>query len=199
MNIKKLHEVAWSSFPTKCRKTAKVWWYFKELNLELAYESAGFRSQFWESRVWITLKSCDTTKQSVWGWQYMLLYSRGVELSGEGSNGCHSRKARLFEWIELSVAVKRIYVSKTNVLICSGLVVPKSCLIPKWSFVRSFVHRTAVFLLVACYIYIYIYSRLSSLTLVWQSVHKKNKFKPVKPCFEKLSPCDVFMSNSCKN
>ena len=35
-----------------------------------------------------------------------------VELSSERSNGCHERNARLFIWIELSVAVKRIYVNK---------------------------------------------------------------------------------------
>ena len=28
------------------------------------------------------------------------------------SNGCHKHKTRLFKWIELSVAVKRIYVDK---------------------------------------------------------------------------------------
>ena len=39
---------------------------------------------------------------------------RGIELSGEESNGCHLRKARLFEWIELSVAVKRMYVKQNK-------------------------------------------------------------------------------------
>ena len=49
----------------------------------------------------------------VCGWQYMLLCSK---LSSEGSNGYLSRKERFFEWIELSIAVKRIYVNKTNVI-----------------------------------------------------------------------------------
>ena len=39
-------------------------------------------------------------------------HPHGVELSSEGINGCHSHKARLFEWIELLVAVKRIYEKK---------------------------------------------------------------------------------------
>ena len=43
-------------------------------------------------------------------WQYI----RGVRFSSEESNGCYSRKARLFEWIELSLAVKRIYGNKTR-------------------------------------------------------------------------------------
>ena len=34
-----------------------------------------------------------------------------------GINGCHSRKVKLLEWIELSVAVNRIYVNKTNVIL----------------------------------------------------------------------------------
>ena len=46
----------------------------------------------------------------------MLPYACGVELSSEGSIGCHKRKAKLFKLIELSVAVKRIYVNKTNVI-----------------------------------------------------------------------------------
>ncbi len=33
-----------------------------------------------------------------------------------GINGCHSRNAKLFEWIELSVVVKCIYVNKTKVI-----------------------------------------------------------------------------------
>ena len=41
---------------------------------------------------------------------YIYIYIGGVELSGEGSNVCHLRKARLFKWIELPVAVKWIYV-----------------------------------------------------------------------------------------
>ena len=32
----------------------------------------------------------------------MLPHLREVELSSEENNGCHSRKAMLFEWIELS-------------------------------------------------------------------------------------------------
>ena len=40
---------------------------------------------------------------------------RGVELSTEGYKGCHSRKVRLFELIELSVAVKQIYLNKTKI------------------------------------------------------------------------------------
>ena len=47
---------------------------------------------------------------------YKLPYPSGVELSSEGSNGCHQRKARLFKLIDLSVAVKRLYVNKTNVM-----------------------------------------------------------------------------------
>ena len=38
----------------------------------------------------------------------------GVELSSEGINGCHTRNAKLFEWIILSVAIKRINVNKTK-------------------------------------------------------------------------------------
>ena len=38
------------------------------------------------------------------------------ELSSEGIKGCYSRQVRLFESIELSVAVKRIYVNKTKVI-----------------------------------------------------------------------------------
>ena len=45
---------------------------------------------------------------------YLSIYLYGVELSSEKSNGCHSDKARLFEWIELSVAVKSIYVNITK-------------------------------------------------------------------------------------
>ena len=46
----------------------------------------------------------------------VLPHLRGVDLSSEGINGYHSCVARLFEWIELSVAVKRIYVSKTKMI-----------------------------------------------------------------------------------
>ena len=64
-------------------------------------------------------------------WEYAVIYiyiyiyiydniyaplSPWVELSSEGSSGCQLRKARLFEWIELSAAVKRIYINKTNVI-----------------------------------------------------------------------------------
>ena len=44
----------------------------------------------------------------------MLLYPCGVELSSVGTIGCHKRKATLFKGIELSVAVKRIYVNKNK-------------------------------------------------------------------------------------
>ena len=47
---------------------------------------------------------------------YTLPYPCGVEFSNKGSNGCHLRKARLLEWIEHSLALKRIYVNKTNVI-----------------------------------------------------------------------------------
>ena len=56
----------------------------------------------------------DTMKQSVCGWQYMVLPT--FELSSEGINICHSCNAKLFEWIEHSVAVKRIYGNKTKVI-----------------------------------------------------------------------------------
>ena len=52
--------------------------------------------------------------ETVCGWQICSPTPRGVKLSNEGSNGCNSRKARLFEWIELSVAVKRIYVKQNK-------------------------------------------------------------------------------------
>ena len=39
-----------------------------------------------------------------------------IELSGEGINCCHSRNAKLFEWIECLVTVERIYVDKTKVI-----------------------------------------------------------------------------------
>ena len=68
----------------------------------------GFDPSFENLAFLTTLKSCDTMKQSVCGWQYMLSYPRGFDLSGEAINGCHSRKARLFKWTELSVAVKWI-------------------------------------------------------------------------------------------
>ena len=79
--------------------------------LGLAFESAGFRPSFENLACLATLKSCDTMKQSVYGWQHMLPYPRGVELSSEGRNGYHSSLARFFEWIELSVAIKQIYVN----------------------------------------------------------------------------------------
>ena len=44
----------------------------------------------------------------------MLPYSYEFELSSEESNGCHLHKATLFKGIELSVAVKRIYVKKNK-------------------------------------------------------------------------------------
>ena len=52
-----------------------------------------------------TLKSCDTMKKSVCGWQDMLPHPHEVELSSEGISGCHLRNATLFEWIQHSVAV----------------------------------------------------------------------------------------------
>ena len=74
-------------------------------------ESAGFRSQLQESIVsshtkelWYNETVC------LWMTIYRLPYPSGVEFSSEGG------KARLFEWIELSVAVKRISVNKTNVI-----------------------------------------------------------------------------------
>ena len=45
---------------------------------------------------------------------YAPLHPRGVELSSEGSNGSHSRKARRFELIQLSIGVKWICVNKTK-------------------------------------------------------------------------------------
>ena len=39
---------------------------------------------------------------------------RRVEKSSEGINGWYLRNAKLFEGIELSVAVKRIYVNKSD-------------------------------------------------------------------------------------
>ena len=46
----------------------------------------------------------------------MVPYPRGVELTSERGSSCHSRKARLFEWIDLSVAIEPIYVNRTNVI-----------------------------------------------------------------------------------
>ena len=43
---------------------------------------------------------------------YLLLTPGVVELSDEGINCCHSCNAMIFEGIELSVAVKLIYVKK---------------------------------------------------------------------------------------
>ena len=46
---------------------------------------------------------------------YILPYSRRVELSSEWNNRIAiSVYARLFIWIELSVAVKRMYVNNSN-------------------------------------------------------------------------------------
>ena len=46
---------------------------------------------------------------------YMLPYPRRVELSSEWSNRVAiSAWTRLFIWIELSVAVKRMYVNNSN-------------------------------------------------------------------------------------
>ena len=50
---------------------------------------------------------------------YICVYapsSEMVELSSEGINRYHSHNAKLFEWIELSADVKRIYVNKTKVI-----------------------------------------------------------------------------------
>ena len=46
----------------------------------------------------------------------MCVWVGGFELFREGINGCHSRKPRLLEWPELSVAFKRIYVNKAKVI-----------------------------------------------------------------------------------
>ena len=64
-----------------------------------------------------TLKNCDTMKQSVCEWQY--IYSPtlvGLSSLAREVNGCYKRKARLFKWIELSVAGKGMYVNKTNMI-----------------------------------------------------------------------------------
>ena len=97
----------------------------------------GFDPSFENLTCLATLKSCDTTKQSICGWQYMLPYPCGLELSSEGSNGCHSHNARLFKWIELWVAIKQIYVNKTNVMhkflkfLClHGF--PHGCVVESW-------------------------------------------------------------------
>ena len=47
-------------------------------------------------------------------------------VANEGSNGCHPRKAKLFAWIELSVAIEWIHVNKTKV-IHKRLKCPRRC------------------------------------------------------------------------
>ena len=65
---------------------------------------SGFDSIFENLTRLATLKSCNTTKLSV-DENLCSPTPVGVEISSEGSDGSYSRKARLFEWIELSVAV----------------------------------------------------------------------------------------------
>ena len=47
----------------------------------------GFDARFENLAYLATLKTCDTTKQPVYGRQYMTPFLRGVERSSEGSNG----------------------------------------------------------------------------------------------------------------
>ena len=49
---------------------------------------------FVKRRNLVTLKSCDTTKQSDGGWQYILF--PGFEHYSEGINGCHLRNEKIF-------------------------------------------------------------------------------------------------------
>ena len=74
-------------------------------NSDKKNQESGFDPSFENLACLATLKSCDSTKQSVCGWQYMLPYPCGIDLSSEVTNGCYSRKARLFEFSELSAAV----------------------------------------------------------------------------------------------
>ena len=52
----------------------------------------------------------------LWMTIYKLPQLHGVELSIKRINSCQSFKARLFEWIELLVAIKWAYVNKTKVI-----------------------------------------------------------------------------------
>ena len=72
----------------------------------------GFRSQL---TYLDTLKSCDTTKQSVCGWQY-IRSPTGVEHLGKG---IYSIMQKLFEWIEHSglgsyLSQGHLYESESN-------------------------------------------------------------------------------------
>ena len=66
--------------------------------LKIRYILTGFDPGFKRPMSLVKLKSCDTTKQSVWGWQY-IRSPTGVEHSGEGIYGYHSHDAKLLEWI----------------------------------------------------------------------------------------------------
>ena len=76
---------------------------------------AGFDPSFKQPMCLATLKSCDTTKQSVCGWQY-IRSPTGVVHSGEGNYGCHSHNAKLFERIEHSGIQSGKNVNKRRLL-----------------------------------------------------------------------------------
>ena len=95
-------------------------------------------------------------------YEYATLHPRGVEASSEGINGCHSRKARLFEWIELSVDVKRIYVKKAKVIhMRSSFTLLEAA---RWN-LRIYIHiyiyidQFDLSIYICIYIYIYIHIR----------------------------------------
>ena len=107
-------QICWCYTHTHTHTHACIYIYIYIYILGWPMSQPGFDHSFENLACLATLKSCETTKQSVCGCQYMFPYPCGVELSGERSNGCHLCKARLFEWVKLSVAVKRIYVNKKN-------------------------------------------------------------------------------------
>ena len=135
---------------------------------------------------------------SIYIYIYILTHPCRVEFSCKGSNGCHLCKVRLFEWIELSVAIKRIYVNKTKqkviykhlkfICLCkflcscaleslvgvwvSWVSIPASrisCALPHW---RVVIQRNS--LSEDAYIYIYIYIYIYTQTTLTQSVFKNH-------------------------
>ena len=75
----------------------------------------GFNPSFENLMCLAPLKSCDTIKKvCLWMTIYAFPPRVGVELSNEGIKCCLWRYAKLFEWIELPVAVKRIYMKKNK-------------------------------------------------------------------------------------
>ena len=77
----------------------------------------GFDPSFCNLACLPTLQSCDIMKQSVFGGQYICSPSHvGLSSLAREVIVAISVEQGSFKWIELSVAVKRIYVNKTNVI-----------------------------------------------------------------------------------